>query len=361
MSIKIIRHEMNPLLTPKDIKPTFDHFKVEGAFNAGIAEHNGEVLMLLRVAESVISEDSQKVNIPLLQEVAGKWDLCIKQFDRILDSKEYDFSDPRVICGFDAQRIKYTKYLTSLSHLRLARSKDGVNFRVDEKPFIFPEGKYETWGVEDPRITLLDDWYYINYTAVSEYGAATALARTKDFKGYERLGIIFPPENKDVCIFPEKINGLYYAFHRPVPKDIGNPNIWIASSTDIINWGNHQLLISVTQDDSWENGRIGGGAPSFKTDKGWVHIYHAADKDNRYCLGAFLTALDNPGMIITKTKTPILEPEFDYEQVGFFNNAVFTCGIISDENTVKIYYGAADERMALAEIEIAEIYKALGL
>ena len=105
MSIKIIRHEMNPLITPKDIKPTFDHFKVEGAFNAGVAEHNGEILMLLRVAESVISEDSQKVNIPLLQEVAGKWDLCIKQFDRIRDSKEYDFSDPRVICVFDAQRI----------------------------------------------------------------------------------------------------------------------------------------------------------------------------------------------------------------------------------------------------------------
>lgn len=361
MNIKITRHKLNPLITPKDVKPTFDNFKVDCVFNAGVTKYQDETILLLRVAESVIVDKEGDVGVPLLEEKNNNYELTIKTFNSTKDADKYIFTDSRSLWVKDQLGHKKIKYLTSMSHLRIARSKNGIDFEIDDKPFIFPNGKYEAWGIEDPRITKIDGEYLINYTAVSEYGAGTVLVKTKDFKSYKKIGVIFPPENKDVSLLPEKINGLYYAYHRPVPKAIGNPDIWIASSPDLIHWGNHQHMIGVSGEDSWENGRIGGGAPSFKTEKGWIHIYHAADKDNRYCLGAFITDLNDPGKVIAKTKKPILEPVDDYEVNGFFGNVVFTCGLIVEDGIVKIYYGAADEVMALAEIKLEEIYKALEI
>lgn len=361
MNIKIRRHPENPLIFPGDIKPSREGFRVEGVFNAGATLYEGEVILLLRVAESVISNETGKVRIPVVCECSGSWETTTVSLDRDQKRKKYDFTDSRIVSGIDSQGNKYTRYLTSLSHIRLARSKDGVHFRIEDKPFIYPENKYEAWGVEDPRVTLIGGWYYITCSVISEYGVAAAFFRTRDFKTHERLGIIFPPENKDVCLFPEKIDGLYYAYHRPVPRDIGRPNIWVASSDDLIHWGNHRLLFPADSGSRWENGRVGGGAPPFKTEKGWIHIYHAADRQNRYCLGAFMTDVMHPEKILCKTRTPLLEPETDYETYGFFNNVVFTCGIICNENKVRIYYGAADQRIALAEIEMGELYKALGL
>ncbi len=358
----MIRNENNPLIAPKDIAPSLEVFKVDGSFNAGVTMYDNTVIMLLRIAESVKVEDEKLIRIPVLEENNdGEYELVIKSFDKEKDSDTYDFSDSRSLWRTDEKGNRVIEYLTSMSHFRIARSEDGIHFTVDEKPFIFPEGKYETWGIEDPRITKIEDEYYINYTAVSKYGAATALVKTSDFVSYERLGIIFPAENKDVCLFSEKIDNLYYAYHRPVPKAFGNPDIWVATSPDLIHWGNHKHLLGVAEGDSWESGRIGGGAPSFKTEKGWIHIYHAADKANRYCLGAFITALDDPTRILAKSKVPIIEPEEDYEKYGFFGNVIFTCGLIVKDATVNIYYGAADEVMAVASITIPELYKILGI
>ncbi len=357
--MRIRRSKLNPLITTLDVKPSREGFKVDGVFNAGVTEYNGDVILLLRVAESLKNDDANIVKIPILAERNGKYGLEIKEFNRKEDN--YDFSDSRSVWSIaEGNKQRQIVYLTSLSHIRLARSKDGENFTIDENPFIYPGDKHEVWGIEDPRVTEIDGTYFINYTAVSQYGAATALITTRDFKTYERHGVIYPPENKDVSIFPEKINGKYYAYHRPVPKAIGNPDIWVSTSPDLYHWGNHKHLISVNE-DTWENGRIGGGAPSFKTEKGWIHIYHAADKDDRYCLGAFIASLDDPAKIIAKTDKPIVEPEEDYELYGFFGNVVFTCGLIYKDNVVKIYYGAADEVIALVEINIEDIFNALGV
>lgn len=360
MKIEITRNEFNPLIIPEDIKPTRENFKVDGVFNAGAAKYKDETILLLRVAESVITEDKDQVAVPLLEKQGENYELTIKYFDKNKEKEKLDFSDKRSLWTLRNGSKRITN-LTSFSHFRIARSKDGMKFEVEEEPFIFPDGKYESWGIEDPRITFMDDVYYINYTAVSELGAATSLIKTKDFKSYERMGVIFAPENKDVTIFPEKINGLYYAYHRPVPNAIGDPNIWVSTSTDLLTWGAHEHLISVSRDKSWENSRIGGGAPSFKTDKGWIHIYHAADENNRYCLGVFITELDNPSRIIRKAEEPILVPTEKYEMEGFFGNVVFTCGIIVEEDKVKVYYGASDQVIALAETTISELYKVLGV
>ncbi len=252
--------------------------------------------------------------------------------------------------------IAKIKYLTSISHLRLARSGDGIHFTIDEEPAVRWSGRYERWGMEDPRIVYLeeDKTYCITYTAVSELGAMPAILLTKDFVHYERLGTAFPPENKDVVVFPQKINGAYQAFHRPVPFEIGTPDIWIADSPDLIHWGNHRHVCGVSE-DGWENGRIGSGAPPIYTKDGWLHIYHAADKNSRYCLGAMLTKLQEPDKIIKKAKLPIFEPEKDYETNGFFGKVVFTCGCILEGEDIVVYYGAADDKICRARIALREI------
>jgi len=348
----IERNRKNPLIIPADVKPSREDFSVECVFNAGVTRYNDDIILLLRVAERPIQTDESKVTVPIIKEVNGKFELQLISFDK--NDSSCDFSDSRLIKKNDEM------YLTSMSHIRIAKSKDGINFDIDETPFIFPQTQYEEFGVEDPRVTFIDGEYYINYSAVSSKGIATNLVKTKDFKNVEQEGIIFPVENRDVCIYPEKINGKYYALHRPVPSMIGNPEMWIASSEDLIHWGRHEFLMG-TKKEGWESGRIGGGAVPFKTEKGWIEIYHGADKNNRYCLGALLLDLDDPTKIIARSEKPILEPEAKYEVEGFFGNVVFSCGVLCENECVKIYYGASDEVIALAEISIEEIYKLLNV
>jgi beta-1,2-mannobiose phosphorylase / 1,2-beta-oligomannan phosphorylase len=349
--MNVYRYEENPLITPDDVKPFHEGFEVIGAFNAGIAKYQDEVIMLLRVAERPICKDSSIIKAPVFNPKTKK--IEIYEFHR--DDPRYDFSDPRVIRKAGHDRFDY---LTSLSYLRIARSKDGRHFQLEETPFVYPETEFETFGVEDPRITQIDDTFYIVFSAVSPVGVGVGMVSTKDFKTVERHGMIFAPENKDVVIFPEKINGKYYALHRPVPKAIGSPEIWIAESDNLLHWGNHHHLLGL-REGYWDNGRIGAGAVPIKTDKGWLGLYHGADKNQRYCMGAVLLDLNDPTKVIARTDQPILEPEARYEVDGFFGNVVFSCGAIVEGDIVKIYYGVADTSMACAELSLKDIMNSL--
>lgn len=352
----IKRHPDNPIITPKDIQPYHDNFEVIGVFNAGVAEYQGETLLLLRVAERPISTNSNIIKVPYIDFSSGKGTLKIDTLDAT--DTIYDFSDPRTIYYHtpDQTGAKPVACLTSISYVRIARSKDGYHFTIDDKPFIYPETIREAWGIEDPRVTEIDGTYYIQYSAVSPEGIGVGLVSTTDFIAYERLGLMLHPENKDVAIFPEMINGKYYTLHRPVPGGIGSPEIWIAESENLRHWGNHQFLFGLSKDeDGWENGRIGGGAVPFKTDEGWLEIYHAADQSNRYCLGAVLLDLNDPSIIIGKTQDPIMEPVEDYETSGFFSDVVFTCGVTRQGDNIRIYYGASDTSMAVADVSLAKI------
>ena len=347
----------NPLITPADILPSRPDFEVVCAFNAGITKFKNETLMLIRVAERPKCESKNIVKSPHLIEVDGEWKMTIKTFDKEKDSNKYDFSDPR---KFFLNSDREIAYLTSISHLRLARSKDGENFIAEDKPFIKPETKYEAFGTEDARITLIEGKYYINYTAVSSKGISTALAVTEDFITLKRIGIAFEPDNRDVCFFPEKINGMYLALTRPAPKQFGKAEIWLAESPDLLHWGNHKHLLGVSG-KHWDSLKLGGGAQVLKTDKGWLEIYHGVDSGNRYCLGALLLDFDDPMKIIAKSTTPLLEPEADYEKVGFFNNVVFSSGALIENDILKVYYGGADRVMALAELSLNELWKHLSV
>lgn len=349
----VTRCEKNPIVTPRSIQPSRPDFKVEGTFNAGVIDCGHETVMLLRVAESVVCTDPNEVRVPVMEQQGDACVLTIKSFFR--DDPTYDFSDPRsVVVRADPSRL----YLTSLSHIRVARSADGVDFQVDDTPFIFPDNRYELFGCEDPRVVQVEGVYYINYSSVSDLGICTSLASTADFKTVEKLGRIFAPDNRDVCLFPEKINGWYWALHRPAPAHFGSPGIWIAKSPDLIHWGDHASVLD-TSAGGWDQRKVGGGAPMLKTAKGWLQIYHGVDQAQRYCLGALLLDLDDPTRIVARMDEPLMEPVAEYERHGFFGNVVFTCGATVRDDILHIYYGAADEVMALATIPLQTLWQKL--
>ncbi len=336
----LTRHPANPLISPADVLPSMPGWEVIGTFNAGACAYGDEIILLLRVAERPIHDDPEVVLCPYYVE----GNLTIERIRR--DDPDWDTSDSRMVANTKTDSMR----LTSISHLRLARSQDGVNFTIDPTPWLICGDKFEAYGVEDARITRIDDQYFINYTAVSSYGIATSLVSTSDFVHLERHGLIFPPPNRDVTIFPQRINGQYVCYHRPMPN-FGGLHIWLATSPDLKCWGNHRVVLTSREDD-WTGGRVGGGAPPVLTDAGWLSIFHAADKQQRYCLGAFIAAKDDPARIIRLFDEPIFTPEAPYETEGFFGKVVFTCGTVQRGNQLLIYYGAADEHIALATVDL---------
>ncbi len=351
--LNIYRYEQNPLITPRDVKPYHAGFEVIGVFNAGIARYRDEILMLLRVAERPLQESGGRVRVPFCRPGSGK--LEILELDP--GNPRYDYGDPRVVRDV-ADGMGFA-YLTSISYIRIARSTDGRRFQVDDEPFLYPAGPLESYGIEDPRVTEIDGVYYIHYAAVSPVGIGVSLVSTEDFRSVARHGMIFSPDNKDVAIFPGKIGGKYYALHRPTTRSTGKPEIWIAESDNLLQWGNHRHLLGL-RPGMWDGSRMGAGAVPFRTDKGWLELYHGATPENRYCMGAVLLDLEDPSRVIARSEKPILEPEMDYEKRGFFGDVVFSCGALAEGDTVKMYYGAADTFMACAELSLREILDSLG-
>ncbi|MDQ3329448.1 MAG: hypothetical protein M3552_02145 [Planctomycetota bacterium] len=232
-------------------------------------------------------------------------------------------------------------------------------------PLFLPEAESEEYGVEDPRITPLGDRFYVTYVAVSRHGPATALASTTDFRTFERHGIIFCPENKDVVLFPEPIGDSYWALHRPVcGTPFTRPEMWIARSPDVMHWGGH-LPLAVSGEE-WRSGRVGGGAPPIRVPEGWLVIYHGNRQPARpgdvgaYYGGALLLDSNDPTRVMGRMAEPFLTPELDFEVAGFVPNVVFPTGIVRDGESLLVYYGAADACTAVAEFSERELLDAVA-
>ncbi len=247
------------------------------------------------------------------------------------------------------------------SVLALACSQDGYNFVIQDEPVMVPstEGDfalYEHKGIEDPRITRLEGEYYIMYTAASAYGARLALAKTTDFRSFERIALISEPDNKDGALFPRKINGRYARLDRPMVGDMGN--IWISYSNDLVHWGDSCVVKSV-RNDCWDSWRVGASAPPIETEFGWLEIYHgvkATAGGPIYRLGAAMLDIDEPCKVLCRSAIPILAPREYYERVGDVNNVVFCCGaIMADDGQIRIYYGAADTCICVGHVRLEEL------
>lgn len=354
MSLTVKRASENPILTPAKVQPSRPELEVVGVFNPAVIRCAGEVVLLLRVAEAPREVPHDEVAAPVYDAEAGRLEIVRWR----LDADGLDASDPRLVV------VGGRTWLTSVSHLRVARSTDGIHFDVAPAPALSPATAYESFGVEDPRITLLEGTYWINYTAVSPYGIATALASTRDFRTFARHGVIFPPNNRDVTIFPEMIGGRYLALHRPMPAGLGETAIWVASSTDLVSWGDHRFVAGPRQ-GSWDDSKIGGGAVPFPVRIGsrdaWLAVYHGVTgSPPTYSLGALLLDGHDPARVIGRSREPILRPEAPYEREGFFGGVVFTCGLLVDDDLVRIYYGAADGVIAVADLSLAQMLAGLS-
>jgi len=343
------RFAENPLLSPADLPASTEGLEITCLLNPGVFTYQGKTWLIVRVAE----RPAQKDNIISFPVLTAKGSIEIIEIPK--DAPELKETDARVI------NYKGVDYLTTLSHLRLLCSDDGVHFYEPKGyPSLVGEGILQTFGIEDCRVSLLEDIYYLTFTAVSDNGVGVGLRTTINWKNFQPHGMILPPHNKDCAIFEERINGLFYALHRPSSVDIGGNYIWLAQSPDGIHWGNHQCIVK-TRRGFWDSARVGAGAAPIKTDKGWLEIYHGANEHHQYCLGAFLMELDNPSKVIARTEEPIMVPSATYETSGFFGNVVFTNGhtLHPDGDTITIYYGASDEFVCGARFSLKEIISLL--
>ncbi|MCS6951110.1 MAG: glycosidase, partial [bacterium] len=234
---------------------------------------------------------------------------------------------------------------------------------IDPRPTLLPDPENfpeEIWGIEDPRITYIPELgkYAIAYTAYSRGGPGVSLALTEDFRSFERLGMVMPPEDKDAALLPHRIGNFWALIHRPVTY-LG-AHMWISYSPDLRHWGSHKLMLEARRGGWWDANKIGLSPPPIETPEGWLVIYHGVRQTASgalYRLGLALFDLHTPELCLRRSNDWIFGPEEPYEREGDVANVVFPCGytIAPDGDTLRLYYGAADTCIALATGSLREL------
>ena len=296
MSSPLIRFDKNPVLTPEMIP-----FNCYTVMNTGVTRFEGDVLLLLRI------EDCQRN-----------------------------------------------------THFHVARSKDGINFNVNEDPIIYPESLIDQLGQNsnrfDMRITRIDDIYYVFHAVWTDpWGSMINLAKTTDFVHFEQVSHSVP-SNRNAVLFPEKINGNFARLERPQNID-AKGHIWYSESPDLQFWGRSMPICLPYM--NWAQRKTGPGCIPIKTEHGWLEIYHATSttaSTENYYLGVCLLDSDEPWKVISAPKEFILAPEEIYECIGQTPNVVFTGGGCEmDDGQYFVYYGGADTRLCLAKTTIQKL------
>lgn len=293
---------------------------------------------------------------------------------------------------------------SSIGYCRLS-SPLAIEERYDI-PLLFPQFDYESHGVEDPRITKIDGLFYLTYTAYDGVNALGALAVSKDLKHFEKRGIIVPQMtyaefshlagskgkinekylryneheqvikkqgkkvllwDKNVIFFPRRIQGKLYFLHRI------RPDIQIVSIKDIDEltsefWQKYFLTLDdsivLSPKHKHEVSYLGGGCPPIETEHGWLLIYHGVHdtiKGYVYSACAALLDLKNPNKEIARLPDALFKPEMEWELKGEVNNVCFPTGSVLVKDTLYIYYGAADEKIACASVSLSELLRELML
>ena len=322
----------------------------------------------------------------LTKNPKNKWEeLCVLNPAVIFNDEDKKYYMLYRAAGNDKQHYIY---------LGLAISEDGINFvRQSDEPLIRPDvNGADGGGVEDPRLVKIDDYYFLTYAsrpfAPGQYwrddkeyfgfqpvagpkvliynDTETHLAVSKDLIHWKKLGRITDSrhDDRDVVLFPERINGQYVKITRPMDKcgkgyKNPKPAMWISFSNDLLEWPREEELLYQGKED-WESEKIGASCPPIRTNDGWLLIYHGvSSKDKCYRVGAMLLDLENPRKILAKTSKFIMEPEFSFETDGFYNGCVFPTGIVEKDNQFYIYYGAGDQCICLCTIDKEELLSEL--
>ena len=302
--------------------------------------------------------------------------------------------NPAVI--YDDERNKFVMLYRAagddeahIIQLGLAESDDGIHFtRVSDEPAMKADPLHPDGGsLEDPRMVKLDGRYFITYAAeatppgrywivdemkrfrkenwpkdlhtlpalIRDFTSVSYLAYTDDFKTFKRLGRITDSryDDRDVVIFPERINGQYVRISRP-KRDGKTPSIWITYSDDLMEWGMPTKFIEPKE--YWEQARMGASCPPIRTKDGWLLVYHGVDAvDEIYRVGFALLDLEHPEKVLARTKNFVMEPDCDFETQGIYNGCVFPTGIVEKDGLFYIYYGCADTYIGLATIPVDEV------
>ncbi len=276
-----------------------------------------------------------------------------------------------------------------------------------KKPVLIPEYSYESQGMEDPRIVKIEDTFYMTYTAYNKINALGAVATSRDLKTFQKHGIITPrftyreykhmveccpqlnekyffhykifkehglgPEvaeklmvwDKNLMFFPKKIKDKFALLHRIHP---GIQIVYFEKIEDLNQafWTDYfmnlEKHIVMDPELKHESSHIGGGCPPIETSEGWLLIYHSAEdtpKGFKYHAAAALLDLENPNREIARLPHPLISPRFKWEREGYVNNIIFPSGAIIHDDLLYIYYGAADERVAVASISLTDLLNEL--
>lgn len=266
---------------------------------------------------------------------------------------------------------------TRRSCVALALSTDGV--RVDEildRPAIAREAPYEEWGVEDARVTWLEDEsrYAITYTGYSPQGPRVCLITTDDLlapERYQRHGPRIAGDNKNCVVFPRRVNGRYVILHRPMPR------IFLTTVASLEEeWAVEGASVAIVgpRPRTWRSSRVGAGAPPILTDIGWLLPIHGAteiEQGNVYSMGWCVLDADDPARVRYVSDAPALAPEAPYEidagpipQVDMANfrtgvRVVFPQGLVERGDDLVVYYGAADVSVGAARVNTRALVDSL--
>ena len=314
-SSDVIKKLSHPVLTRFDVP-----YNAALTFNAGVTKYNGKYVMVFR----------------------------------------NDYGD------FEERRLDGT-------NLGLATSDDGINWTVAPKP-CFTLQDDEIRRAYDPRLTVIDGVCYMCFAIDTWHGLRGGIAKTEDFEHFDILSMSLP-DNRNMVLFPEKINGKYMRLERPMPvysrRHRDAFDIWCSDSPDLAYWGNHNLVAAI-EDIPFANDKIGPAAPPVKTEKGWLATFHAVELDKTrlkhgwepkwekiYRAGVMLLDLDDPSKVIGISKKPLIVADREFEQKdGFRQDVIFPGGmILEDSGEVKIYYGASDTVECLATADVNDLIK----
>jgi len=315
----VIRHANNPILTAQDVP-----YKPALVFNAGVAKFQGRYVMVFR----------------------------------------NDYGDA------NAQ----TLLPSHTTNLGVAFSDDGIHWEVRPEPIRLLNENELCIRAYDPRLTIMGGRCYMCFAVDTVHGVRGGIAVTDDMERFEVLTLSVP-DNRNMVLFPEKIQDRYVRLERPFPVygrgGINRFDIWISDSPDLRYWGDSELLLAV-EDVYYANDKLGPAAPPVRTDQGWLTLFHAVDIDpgrgkngwesewkKRYTAGIMLLDLDNPRKIIGQYSRPLIAPDAEYEKEGGFRNDVIFPGgmILEDDGEVKIYYGAADTYECLATAYVDDLIR----
>lgn len=267
----------------------------------------------------------------------------------------------------------FENHILTGTNIGLATSDDGINWSVSEKP-CFQISDDEISRVYDPRLTVIDGICYVCFAVDTKHGLRGGIAKTEDFERFDIISLS-TPDNRNMVLFPEKINGNFVRLERPMPvysrwgKD--RFDIWLSESPDLVYWGKSRLVMGV-EDVPFANDKIGPAAPPIKTEKGWLTTFHAVELDptrgkngwedrwqKQYYAGIMLLDLNDPSKIIGKYDKPLIVCDKEYEvENGFRRDVIFPCGnILEDNGEVKLYYGASDTVECLATADVNDLIK----